>query len=62
MILRLQWIWSDDLVKDDIFVKTFDQIVIVSEHEMHRKMMEKEQDPAKCQVYIYYLRDLVWMQ
>ena len=61
VILRLQWIWSDDLVKDDIFVKSFDQIVIVSEHEMHRKMMEKEQDPAKCQVYIYYLRDLVWM-
>ena len=61
VISHLRWIWSDDLVKDDIFVKTFDQIVIVSEHEMHRKMMEIEQDPAKCKVYINYLRDLVWM-
>ncbi|KAM7432880.1 Protein fem-1 B [Porites harrisoni] len=60
VISRLRCIWSDDLVKDDIFVKTFDQIVIASEHEMHRKMMEKEQDP-KCQVDICYLRDLVWM-
>ena len=61
VISRLRGIWSDDLVKDDIFVKTFDQIVIVSEHEMHRKMMEIEQDPAKCPVYMKYLRDLVWM-
>ena len=61
VISRLWWIWSDDLVKDDIFVKTFDQIVIVSEHDMHRKMMEIEQDPVKCKVYINYLRDLVWM-
>ena len=63
VILSLRCIWSDDLLKDDIFVKTLDQIVsvIVSEHEMHRKMMEIEQDPAKCQVYIKDLRDLVWM-
>ena len=60
VILDLWCIWSDDLVKDDIFVKTFDQIVIAYEHEIHRKMMEKEQDP-KCQVDICYLRDLVWM-
>ena len=63
VILSLRWRWSDDLLKDDIFVKTLDQIVsvIVSEHEMHRKMMEIEQDPAKCQVYINDLRDLVWI-
>ena len=60
VISRLRYIWSDDLVKDDILVKTFDQIVIASEHEIHRKMMEKEKDP-KCQVDICYLRDLVWM-
>ena len=52
--------WSDGLVKDDIFVKTFDQIIIAYEHEMHRKMMEKEQDP-KCKVDIYRLKELVWI-
>ena len=52
--------WSDNLVKDDIFVKTFDQIIIAYEHEMHRKMMEKEQDP-KCKVDIYRLKELVWI-
>ncbi|XP_073228587.1 protein fem-1 homolog B-like [Porites lutea] len=60
VIVDLPCIWSDDLVKDDIFVKTFDQIVIAYEHEIHRKMMEKEKDP-KCKVDIFYLRDLVWM-